>query len=160
MVENLDFHAFVSSIHTHRCTDTYPIVHAFLHETEFEAEDEIAVFLFGIEIATVTILGTDTNGTVHWYIVDGIAYPLTHIFTIKQHLETFLGFFSRKFELRRGFHFRKLFEHGLNIVNSITGICITYGFETSDGLVQHLTNLFTTQSIDVLGNDSTYRTCC
>ena len=157
MIENLDFHTLVSSIHTHRCTDTHSIVHTFLHETEFKTEDEIAVFLFGIEIATVAILGTYTDSTIHRYIVDGIAYPLAHVFTVEQHFETFLGFFSREFELRRSFHFRKLFEHGLNIVDGITGIRITYRFETSDGLVQHLANLFTAQSLDVLGNDGTYR---
>ena len=160
MVENLDFHTFVSSIHTHRRTDADTIVHTFLHEAEFKTEDEIAVFLLGIEIATVAILGTYTDSTVHRYIVDGIAYPLAHVFTVEQHFETFLGFFGREFELRRSFHFRKLFEHGLDIVDGITGICIAHSFKTSNRLVQHLSNLFTTQGLDILGNDGTYGTSC
>ena len=155
VVENLDFHAFVSRIHTHRRTDTHAIVHAFLHEAELKAEDEIAIFLLGIEVASIAIIGTHTDSTIHRHIVDGISDPLAHVLAIEEHFKTFLGFLCRQFELRRSFQFRKFFEHGLDIVDSITGIGIAYGFKASYRLVQHATDLVTAQGLDVLGNNGT-----
>ena len=94
VVENLDFHAFVSRIHTHWSTDTYSIVYTFLHETEFETEDEIAICLLGIEVATITIISAHTDSTVHRYIVDSIASPLTHVFAVEQNFKALLRFFG------------------------------------------------------------------
>ena len=155
VVENLDFHAFVSRIHTHWSTDTYSIVYTFLHETEFETEDEIAICLLGIEVATITIISAHTDSTVHRYIVDSIASPLTHVFAVEQNFKAFLRFLCREFILRRSFYLQKFFKHGLDVVDSITCISITYGFEASNRLLQHGTDLFATQGFDILGNNGT-----
>ena len=135
VIENLDFHTFVSSIHTHRRTDTYTIVHAFLHEAEFKAENKVTIFLLSIEITTIAIVSTNTDNTIHWYIVNSITSPLAHVFTIEQDFKAFLLFLCREFELRRSFYFRKFFKHRLDVINCITSISIAYSFEASDGLV-------------------------
>ena len=100
MVENLDFHTLVSCIHTHRSTDADTIVHTFLHEAEFETEDEITVFLLCIKIAVTTIMGTDIDDSIHRHIVNLVTCPLVQVFTVEQHFETFLGFLVRQDELR------------------------------------------------------------
>ena len=58
VVKNLTLaHTIVSSINTHRGTDTHTIVYTWAQEAELEAIDEVAVLLVGVEVARAAIVG-------------------------------------------------------------------------------------------------------
>ena len=57
VVENLYLHAVIGGVDAHRRADADAVVDPFLHELEFEPQDEIGVLLLGVEVARSAVRG-------------------------------------------------------------------------------------------------------
>ena len=90
MVENLYFHAFVSGINAcDIAAGAYAdaVVDSRFVEEELKAEYEVAVVLFGIEIAVSAILGSDVNVAVLRHVVRHIAVEIFERAAVEKELE-------------------------------------------------------------------------
>ena len=102
VVENLYLHAVIGGVDAHRGADADAVVDPFLHELEFETQDEIVVFLLGVEVSAAAVLRRDEDRAVDGDVVDGVAGPFVHRGSVEEHFEPFGGLLGRKFETRRG----------------------------------------------------------
>ena len=93
VVENLHFaHTVVSCIDAHRGTDADTIVHARTQEAELEAEDEVTIFLLGIEVALVAVIGRNVDAAVDGHITHLVAHEVVKIRTVEEELKALLLF--------------------------------------------------------------------
>ena len=100
VIENLAFaHAVIGCIHILRSPYAHAIVDTRFLEAELETEDEIAILFLGIEIASVTVIGSDIDSAVDQRIVPQVTGPCGHVGTVEQDLISGLCLILRKDEL-------------------------------------------------------------
>lgn len=80
-------HALVGGIHAHGGTDAYAVVDTGAQEAELEAEDEVTVFLLGIEVALVAVVGGYVDASVDGHIAYLVAYEVVQVGTVEQQFE-------------------------------------------------------------------------
>ena len=97
VIQNLTFaHTIVSSINTHRSTDTNTVVYTRAQEAELEAEDEVAILFLGIEVALVAVVGCYVDATVDGHITYLVTYEVVEIGSVEQQLEALCLFLVGK----------------------------------------------------------------
>ena len=96
-VQYLNLHAYISCIALHRGADAHAVVSS-RRKLEVEAEDEVAILLHGVEVASEAGLWVHLYAAVFQRIVHQIARPLIHVGTVEEHLETFFLLLCRELE--------------------------------------------------------------
>ena len=105
MVEYLHFaHAIVGSIDAHRGADAHAVVHARTQEAELEAEDEVAVFLLGVEVALVAVVGGDVDATVDGHVAHLVAHEVVEVRAVEEELKALLLLFVGEDVRLHGLH--------------------------------------------------------
>ena len=102
VVEDLALaHGIECGIYAHRGADTDAVVDAFAHEAELEAEDEVAVFLDGVEVAGGAIAGRHVDCPVDGSVAFLVALPLVEVGAVEEDFKTLGGLVGGKDEYRR-----------------------------------------------------------
>ena len=114
VVEHLDFHAFVSGVNTVAGAETDTVVHTYYIEAEFEAIDEVAVLLVGVEVAIAAVVGRNVDVSVNGNIAGGVAVPLLERAAVEEDFEALLFLLGRECEDRRGSELLHLGAAGLH----------------------------------------------
>ena len=125
VVENLDLHAIVGSIDAVLGADADAVVDARTHKAELKAENEVGVFLVGVEVAVGSVVGTDVDSTVDGQVVGFTAVPLVEVRAVEEQFKASLLFFRRELgDLSRdGIRVvDNLGQDGIHLVHGISGI--------------------------------------